>query len=95
MVEAIRIGTTLLNCFINLTVMVDEVLSGWFFEKQKIREGGVMVRWKKGRRVMGMLKVEERGYAIVDVETGLACAPNLFLCECRVTNTCTLCVFNL
>lgn len=54
-----------------------------------------MVRWKKGRRVVGMLKVEERGYAIVDVKTGVGCAPNLFLGECRVTNTCTLCVFNL
>jgi hypothetical protein len=40
----------------------------WFFEKQKIREGGgsvisvgEVVLWKKGRRV---LKEEERGYAI-------------------------------
>jgi hypothetical protein len=41
----------------------------WFFEKQKIREGGggsvvsvgEVVLWKKGKRV---LKEEERGYAI-------------------------------
>lgn len=74
MVEAIRIGTTLFNCVINLTLIVAEVSSGWsfrrlwFFEKQKIREGGIVVRWKKGRRVKGMLKVEEKGCAIVDVK---------------------------